>query len=94
MSRSRHALRPLLTTRLFERDTFAIAPEMEARFRQDLADRGVTGASLSERIASQVAPGESPVAPTRESPVAPTRESPVASTRERPVTPTRERVET
>lgn len=50
-----HALRPLLTTRMMERDRLAIAPEMEQSFRQDLADRGLEGASVSERTARQLA---------------------------------------
>jgi NAD(P)-dependent dehydrogenase (short-subunit alcohol dehydrogenase family) len=50
-----HALRPLLTTRIVERDQLAAAPEMERAFRQELAERGVEGASLSERVASQLA---------------------------------------
>jgi NAD(P)-dependent dehydrogenase (short-subunit alcohol dehydrogenase family) len=50
-----HALRPLLATRLFERDVLAAAPEMERAFRQELAERGVEGASVSERVARQLA---------------------------------------
>jgi hypothetical protein len=50
-----HALRPLLTTPIMERDQLAIAPEMERAFRQDLAERGVEGASASDRVADQVA---------------------------------------
>jgi NAD(P)-dependent dehydrogenase (short-subunit alcohol dehydrogenase family) len=50
-----HALRPLLTTRLFERDVLAAAPAMERAFRQELAERGVEGASVSERVARQLA---------------------------------------
>lgn len=50
-----HALRPLLTTRLIERDLLAAAPEMERAFRQELAERGVEGASVSERVARQLA---------------------------------------
>jgi hypothetical protein len=49
-----HALRPLLTTRIFQRDVLAVAPEMERAFQQELAERGVEGASVSERVASQV----------------------------------------
>jgi NAD(P)-dependent dehydrogenase (short-subunit alcohol dehydrogenase family) len=47
-----HALRPLLTTRIFERDLLVAAPEMERAFQQELAERGAEGASLSERVAS------------------------------------------
>jgi NAD(P)-dependent dehydrogenase (short-subunit alcohol dehydrogenase family) len=53
-----HALRPLLTTRLMERDQLAAAPEMERAFRQDLAERGVEGASASDRVANQVTHAE------------------------------------
>jgi short-subunit dehydrogenase len=49
-----HALRPLLTTRLFERDQLAIAPQIERAFQRDAAERGVAAASVSERIASQL----------------------------------------
>lgn len=57
-----HALRPLLTTRLFERDQLAIAPELERRFEQDVEQRGAAAASASERIARQV--GERTGAPS------------------------------
>ena len=50
-----HALRPLLTTRVMERDRLAVAPEMEESFRRELAERGVEGASVSERTAQQLA---------------------------------------
>lgn len=50
-----HALRPLLTTRLLERDQLAIAPEIERSFRRELAERGPEGASVSERTAKQLA---------------------------------------
>jgi NAD(P)-dependent dehydrogenase (short-subunit alcohol dehydrogenase family) len=53
-----HALRPLLTTRIMERDQLAVAPEMERAFRQDLAERGVEGASVSERVANQLTHAE------------------------------------
>jgi NAD(P)-dependent dehydrogenase (short-subunit alcohol dehydrogenase family) len=49
-----HALRPLLTTRLIERDLLSAAPEMERAFQQELAARGAEGASVSERVASQL----------------------------------------
>jgi NAD(P)-dependent dehydrogenase (short-subunit alcohol dehydrogenase family) len=48
------ALRPLLTTRLFERDQLAVAPELERRFEQDVEQRGAAAASASERIVRQV----------------------------------------
>jgi NAD(P)-dependent dehydrogenase (short-subunit alcohol dehydrogenase family) len=53
-----HALRPLLTTRVFERDLLAVAPEMERAFRQEVAERGAQGASVSERVAAQLGPSE------------------------------------
>jgi NAD(P)-dependent dehydrogenase (short-subunit alcohol dehydrogenase family) len=49
-----HALRPLLTTPLFERDSRASAPELERRFEQDAAERGAAAASASPRIVRQV----------------------------------------
>jgi hypothetical protein len=49
-----HALRPLLTTRLFERDQLAVAPEIERRFAEDVEQRGAAAASASDRIARQV----------------------------------------
>jgi NAD(P)-dependent dehydrogenase (short-subunit alcohol dehydrogenase family) len=49
-----HALRPLLTTALFERDQRAAAPEMERVFREELAERGATSASASDRVAAQM----------------------------------------
>jgi NAD(P)-dependent dehydrogenase (short-subunit alcohol dehydrogenase family) len=51
-------LRPLLTTRIIERDQLAVAPEMERAFRQDLAERGIEGASVSDRVAPQLAHAE------------------------------------
>jgi hypothetical protein len=50
-----HALRSLLTTRIMERDQLAVAPEMERAFQEDMAARGVEGASISERAAHQLA---------------------------------------
>jgi len=60
-----HALRPLLTTRLMERDQLAIAPELERSFRRELAERGPEGASVSERIAKQLPQANEP-APANE----------------------------
>jgi NAD(P)-dependent dehydrogenase (short-subunit alcohol dehydrogenase family) len=57
-----HALRPLLTTRLFERQTFGIAPDLERRFAEDVEERGAAAASASERISRQV--GERAAAPS------------------------------
>jgi NAD(P)-dependent dehydrogenase (short-subunit alcohol dehydrogenase family) len=47
-----HAVRPLLTTRIVEGAMLGAAPEMERAFRQELAERGSAGASVSERTAS------------------------------------------
>ena len=55
-----HALRPLLTTRLMERDQLAIAPESERSFRRELVERGRQGASVSERTAGQLAHANEP----------------------------------
>src|SRR5437764_11446341 len=49
-----HALRSLLTTRVFERDQLTIAPELERSFEQDVEQRGAAAASASERIWRQV----------------------------------------
>jgi NAD(P)-dependent dehydrogenase (short-subunit alcohol dehydrogenase family) len=55
-----HALRPLLTTRLIERDELAVASEMEEAFESDVARRGLEGASVSERTANLLAHTSSP----------------------------------
>jgi NAD(P)-dependent dehydrogenase (short-subunit alcohol dehydrogenase family) len=55
-----HALRPLFTTRLMERDQLAIAPELGRSFRRELAERGAEGASVSERTAKQLAHANDP----------------------------------
>jgi NAD(P)-dependent dehydrogenase (short-subunit alcohol dehydrogenase family) len=55
-----HVLRPLLATRLMERDQLVIAPELERSFRLELAARGAEGASLSERSAKQLAHANQP----------------------------------
>ncbi len=49
-----HLLRPLLTTRLFERDQLSIAPKMEDAFVEARAERGAAAASVSERTAAQI----------------------------------------
>jgi NAD(P)-dependent dehydrogenase (short-subunit alcohol dehydrogenase family) len=49
-----HVLRPLLTTRLMERDQLAVAPEIEILFEQDLAHRGAAAASVSQRVGEQI----------------------------------------
>jgi NAD(P)-dependent dehydrogenase (short-subunit alcohol dehydrogenase family) len=47
-----HAVRPLLTTRIIEGAMLGAAPEMDRAFRQQLAERGRAGASVSERTAN------------------------------------------
>ncbi len=49
-----HILRPTLTTRAFERNLIAVAPEITSIFEQEMADRGVESASASDRVAAQV----------------------------------------
>jgi NAD(P)-dependent dehydrogenase (short-subunit alcohol dehydrogenase family) len=49
-----HALRPLLTTRLIERDQLAVAPEMEKAFVESQAEGSTEAASASERTAAQI----------------------------------------
>jgi NAD(P)-dependent dehydrogenase (short-subunit alcohol dehydrogenase family) len=49
-----HALRPLLTTRLFERDQLAVAAEMEKAFVETQAELGTEAASAGDRIAAQL----------------------------------------
>lgn len=49
------AFRPLLTSPLIERDMLAVAPAMIADFEQDLAERGAEAASVSCRVAGQLA---------------------------------------
>jgi NAD(P)-dependent dehydrogenase (short-subunit alcohol dehydrogenase family) len=46
-------LRPLLTTRLFERDVRLAAPEVVTIFQRTAAERGSAGASVSARIGGQ-----------------------------------------
>jgi len=52
-----HLLRPLLTTPLFERDQLAAAPEMERVFREEIAERGLAAASVSDRVGAQARRG-------------------------------------
>ncbi len=59
-----HAIRPLLTTRLMQRDQLAVAPEMEQAFREELAERGLEGASISDRFAHQLPHADKPAAET------------------------------
>ena len=54
------AFRPLLTSPLIERDMLAVAPAMIADFEQDLAERGAEAASVSFRVASQLADEPAP----------------------------------
>jgi NAD(P)-dependent dehydrogenase (short-subunit alcohol dehydrogenase family) len=49
-----HALRPLMTTPMFERDQLKVAPEIERVFQQEVCERGVAGASMSDRVAAQL----------------------------------------
>ena len=49
-----HALRPLLTTRMFERDLLKVAPEMERIFQDEVSEHGTAGASMSDRLAAQL----------------------------------------
>jgi len=46
---------------VFERDQVAAAPEITRLFEQELAERGAEGASVSERVATQLAPEHAPV---------------------------------
>jgi NAD(P)-dependent dehydrogenase (short-subunit alcohol dehydrogenase family) len=50
-----HALRSVLNTPAMQRDQLAVAPEMERIFEQELAERGLEGASISDRSARQLA---------------------------------------
>jgi hypothetical protein len=43
-----------------ERDSLAAAPEMERAFQQELAERGLEGASVSERTARQLTRAREP----------------------------------
>ncbi len=49
-----HVLRPLLTSSFFERDQLAAAPELTRLFEEEIGERGAEGASVSERVASQL----------------------------------------
>ncbi len=49
-----HGVRPLLNTRLFERDQYTAAPEMDRAFREQLAREGAEAASVSGRVAGQL----------------------------------------
>jgi NAD(P)-dependent dehydrogenase (short-subunit alcohol dehydrogenase family) len=49
-----HVLRPLLTTRLMESDQLKAAPDIERLFEQEIAERGLEGASASDRTATQL----------------------------------------
>lgn len=55
-----HALRSVLNTPAMQRDQYGVAPEMERVFEQDLAERGLEGASISERGARQLVHTEDP----------------------------------
>lgn len=49
-----HVLRPALTTRFFERDQLAAVPDLTRLFEEDVRERGVEGASVSERVSAQL----------------------------------------
>jgi NAD(P)-dependent dehydrogenase (short-subunit alcohol dehydrogenase family) len=49
-----HVLRAALTTRLFERDLVAVAPEIERLFEAQAAERGRLETSVSDRTRSRV----------------------------------------
>ena len=53
-----HWLRPLLATAAFERDQRAAAPDITRLFEEELAERGVEGASTSDRVAEQLKASE------------------------------------
>jgi NAD(P)-dependent dehydrogenase (short-subunit alcohol dehydrogenase family) len=55
-------IRPVLTTRLFERDWRAAAPDITRLFEEEIRARGREGASVSDRIGRQLArpPGHRP----------------------------------
>lgn len=55
-----HALRPVLNTPALQRDQLAVAPEIERVFEQELAERGLEGASISERAARQLTHASDP----------------------------------
>jgi hypothetical protein len=49
-----HLLRPALNTRFFVREQLAAAPELLALFEEEIREKGVEGASMSERTSAQV----------------------------------------
>src|SRR5947209_4577575 len=49
-----HLMRAATTTRLFERDWRAAAPEISQLFEAEISERGVGGASVSDRIGHQM----------------------------------------
>jgi NAD(P)-dependent dehydrogenase (short-subunit alcohol dehydrogenase family) len=49
-----HVMRSALTTRAFERDWRAAAPEIGQLFEAEIGERGLSGASVSERIERQM----------------------------------------
>jgi NAD(P)-dependent dehydrogenase (short-subunit alcohol dehydrogenase family) len=54
MMRIAHVIRPATTTRVFERDWRAAAPEIRELFEAEVAERGLAGASVSERVGRQM----------------------------------------
>ena len=53
-ARAIHVFRSALTTRPFERDYRAAAPDIERLFAEEVAARGAEGASMSERVRDKV----------------------------------------
>lgn len=49
-----HVMRSALTTRVFERDWRAAAPEITEFFEAEVGERGLAGASVSERVGRQL----------------------------------------
>jgi NAD(P)-dependent dehydrogenase (short-subunit alcohol dehydrogenase family) len=47
-------MRPLLTTRIFERDWRAAAPDIGRLFEEEIRARGLAGASVSDRVGRQM----------------------------------------
>jgi hypothetical protein len=50
-----HLIRAALTTRLFERDWRAAAPDISRLYEEDVRARGAAEASVSERVGRQLA---------------------------------------
>jgi NAD(P)-dependent dehydrogenase (short-subunit alcohol dehydrogenase family) len=50
-----HLIRPALTSRLFERDWRAAAPDISRLYEEDVRAHGAAGASVSQRVGRQLA---------------------------------------